>query len=142
MRLGIAESCTGGLISHLLTSLPGASEFFDSSLVCYSTESKIKLLRVKPLIIKRHGVVSEDTARAMAEGVREQRKTDFSLSTTGNLGPEPMENKKVGLVYMAVSWKDGTTSKGMIFEGERESIKYAAAEAALRFLGEAVEIWA
>lgn len=140
-RLCIAESCTGGLISHLLTALPGASEFFDSSLVCYSTESKVNLLGIKRSLIRRHGAVSEDTALAMADSVREKRVTDFSLSITGNLGPDPMEDKKVGLVYIAVAWKEGTTSKGMIFDGERESIKYAAAAAALRFLSEVVETW-
>ncbi|HWR58653.1 MAG TPA: CinA family protein, partial [Thermodesulfovibrionales bacterium] len=102
LRLSVAESCTGGLIAHLLTTLPGASEFFDSSVVCYSTESKIKLLGVKSSVIRKHGAVSEETARAMAVAVRNRRGTDLSLSTTGNLGPDAMEDKKVGVVFIAV----------------------------------------
>lgn len=142
MRLSVAESCTGGLISHLLTNLSGASQFFDSSVVTYSNESKTSLLGIRASLIKDHGAVSEEVARAMAVAVREKRKTDFSLSVTGNLGPEPMEGKRVGLVYMAVDWKRSTTSKGMVFEGEREEIKYQAALASLRFLSEVVETWA
>lgn len=141
LRLSIAESCTGGLISHLITSLPGASLFFDSSVVSYSTESKIRLLGVKRSLIKRYGAVSEETAIAMAKGIRSKRATDFSLSITGNLGPEPMEDKKVGLVYMAVDWKDGTESKGMIYEGDREEIKLKAAIGGLQFLLEVVRLW-
>ncbi len=141
LRLSVAESCTGGLIGHLLTSLPGASDFFDSSVVCYSTDCKIKLLGVGSSAIRKHGAVSEETARAMAVAVRKKRGTDFSLSTTGNLGPDPMEDKKVGLVYMAVDWQRETISRGMLFEGEREAIKLKAAVSALEFLREVVEVW-
>lgn len=141
IRLSIAESCTGGLIGHLITSLPGASLFFDSSVVSYSTESKIKLLGIRRSVIKKHGAVSEETAIAMAKGIRSRRGTDFSLSITGNLGPEPMENKRVGLIYMAVDWKGGTESKGMIYEGEREEIKLKAATGALQFLLEVARLW-
>jgi len=89
LRLSLAESCTAGLISHKITSLPGASDFFDSSIICYSAESKIKLLGVKKSILKKHGTISEEAARAMAEGIRMKTKTDFALSVTGNLGPIP-----------------------------------------------------
>jgi len=142
LKLSVAESCTGGFISHLLTNLPAASQFFDSSVVTYSNESKTSLLGVRASLIENHGAVSEEVARAMAIAVREKRKTDFSLSVTGNLGPEPMEGKRVGLVYMAVDWERSTTSKGMVFEGGREEIKYQAALASLRFLSEVVETWA
>ncbi len=141
-RLSVAESCTGGLIGHLITTQPGASLFFDSSIVSYSTESKIKLLGVKRSIIKKHGAVSEETAIAMARGIRGKRETDFSLSITGNLGPEPMEGKKVGLVYMAVDWEGGTESKGMLYDGDREEIKLKAATGALQLLREVIRLWA
>lgn len=140
-RLSIAESCTGGLIAHLITTLPGASDFLDSSIVCYSTESKIKLLGVRKSVIAKHGAVSEETAREMAVAVRNRRGTDFSLSVTGNLGPKPMEDKRVGLIFMAVDWQRETSSRGMIFEGDREEIKYQSAVAALQFLKEVVEVW-
>ncbi|MCL4476946.1 MAG: CinA family protein [Nitrospirae bacterium] len=141
IRLCVAESCTGGLISHLITNLPGASLFFDSSVVSYSNESKIKFLGLKRSLIRKHGAVSEEVARAMAVAMREKRGTDFSLAITGNLGPDPMEDKKVGLVYMAVDFEKETVSRGMIFEGEREEIKLQAAVASLRFLAEVVETW-
>jgi nicotinamide-nucleotide amidase len=142
LKLSVAESCTGGLIAHLITRLPGASIFFDSSVVSYSTESKIKLLGVKRSLIRKYGAVSEETAIAMARGIREKRGTDFSVSITGNLGPDPMEGKKVGLVYMAVDWKNGTESRGMIYEGEREEIKLKAATGVLQFLLEVLRLWA
>jgi len=142
LRLAVAESCTGGLVGHLLTRLPGASDFFDSSVVCYSRESKIVLVGVRPSMLKVHGTISEETARAMAVAIRRKRKTDFSLSITGNLGPCPAEDKKVGLVYMAVDRERETLSRGMIFDGEREAIKHAAALAALHLLVEVVDVWA
>lgn len=141
-RLSVAESCTGGLIGHLLTRLPGASDFFDSSVVCYSVESKIQLVGVKRSVINKYGTISEETARAMAVAIRRKRKTDFSLSITGNLGPDPAEDKRVGLVYMAVDLGKETLSKGMIFDGEREGIKRSAALTSLHFLSEVVEVWA
>lgn len=142
LRLAAAESCTGGLVGHLLTRLPGASSFLDSSVVCYSRESKTALVGVKPSVLKAHGTISEETARAMAVAIRRKRKTDLSLSVTGNLGPDPVENKRVGLVYMAVDRERETVSRGMIFDGEREEIKRAAALAALHLLLEVIEVWA
>jgi len=141
VKLSIAESCTGGLIGHLLTTRSGASEFFDSSVVSYSPESKIQLLGIKKSLIGRYGTISEETARAMAYAIRKKRKTEFSLSVTGNLGPIPAEDKRVGLVYMAVDWEKETTSRGMIFDGDREVIKHASAIASLQFLREVVEVW-
>ncbi len=140
-KLSIAESCTGGLISHLMTSLPGASSFLDSSIVSYSNDSKIGLLGVSASLIREHGAVSEEVAREMARAIRKKRKTDISLSTTGNLGPDAIEKKPVGLVYMAVDWERNTTSKGMMFEGTREEIKYQAALSSIHFLYEVVETW-
>ncbi len=85
--------------------------------------------------------MSEEVAKAMAVALREKRAADFCLAITGNLGPEPMENKQVGLVYMAVDFERETTSKGMIFEGNREEIKLQAALGSLRFLAEVFETW-
>jgi PncC family amidohydrolase len=141
LSLSLAESCTAGFISSMIVHLPGASDFFDSSVVCYSLISKEKLLGVKKAILKRHGAVSEETARAMAESMRLKTKTDFALSITGNLGPEPIEDKKTGLVFIAVSFEDGIESKGMIFEGSREEIKLSASAAALEFLYGVVSVW-
>lgn len=141
LRLSLAESCTAGFISSLIAHLPGASDFFDSAVVCYSPESKEKLLGVKKAILRRHGTVSEEVAMAMAESVRMRTKTDFALSITGNFGPKPIEDKKAGLVFIAVSFEGGIETKGMMFEGSRDEIKVSASAAALEFLYGVVSIW-
>ena len=138
LTLSIAESCTGGLISHYITSLPGASAFFEAGVVTYSIESKERILGVSPEIISDHGVVSEATARDMAEKVRQLTGTACSLSTTGNLGPDVLEDKEAGLVYMAASTGTQTLSREMRFIGDRGEIKESAALAALKLLVEGV----
>ncbi len=138
LTLSIAESCTGGLISHYITALPGASAFFEAGVVTYSVESKEKILGVSPEIISAHGVVSEETARDMAEKVRHLTGTTCSVSTTGNLGPDVLEDKEAGLVYIAVSTGTKTISSEMRFTGDRGEIKESAALAALKLLVEGV----
>jgi nicotinamide-nucleotide amidase len=132
--LSVVESCSGGLIASLITDIPGASGFFDSGIVAYSNESKTNLVSVKSTTLIKQGVISEETARQMAEGMRRLRKTDYTLSITGNLGPSALEEKDVGLVYFAVSSQDGTVSKEMRFTGTRKRIKKLAAWHALNFL--------
>ena len=139
LTLSVAESCTGGLISHLLTILPGASTFFNGGVVTYSIDFKERFLGISSEIISSHGVVSEETAREMAERIRIIAKTDYSLSTTGNLGPDVLEGKEKGLVYIAVSKKGKTFSREMRLRGSREKNKEDAALEALRFLIEIVE---
>jgi len=138
--LSVAESCTGGFVSHLITTLPGASNFFEAGVVSYSADAKKSLLRVSPDCIAKYGVVSEQTAREMAEKIRRLTKTDFSLSTTGNLGPDVLEGKKKGLVYIAVSKEGITFSKELRLTGNREENKKEAALGALRFLIEIIEM--
>lgn len=141
LTLCLAESCTGGLISHILTRMPGASTFLDSAVVSYSTDSKIKLLGVSKALLKKYGAVSEEAARAMAEALRKKRMTYVSLSTTGNIGPSALENRQVGLVYIAVASAKETLSRRMVFEGDREAIKYQAAMAAINLLDKAIKKW-
>ncbi len=114
---------------------------FDSSVVAYSLEAKRKLLGVKAGILKEHGSISEETARAMAEALRARTKTDFTLAVTGNLGPSALEDKPVGLVWAAVAFPAETTARGFRFQGSRDKIKEQAAQAALEFLREAVSSW-
>jgi PncC family amidohydrolase len=132
--LSIAESCTGGLISHLITSLPGASSFFGAGVVSYSAEAKKTLLNVSSACISRYGVVSEQTARQMAEKVRGRMKTDFSLATTGNLGPDVLEGKQRGLIYIAASTRGVSAALELRLKGSRRKIKEEAALLALQFL--------
>jgi PncC family amidohydrolase len=134
LTLSLAESCTGGLISHYITHLPGASAFLKAGVVSYSAEMKIKILGVSSDIISSYGVVSEQTAREMAEKIRSLTDTDFSVSTTGNLGPDVLEGKETGLIYVAVSKEGRTFVKELRLRGNREENKEEAALEALIFL--------
>jgi len=136
LTLSVAESCTGGLISHYITMIPGASIFFEAGVISYSAYSKQKILGISPETISRFGVVSEETAKEMAEKIRVLTMTDFSLSTTGNLGPEVLEGKDRGLIYTAVCKKEGIFSKQMRLTGTREENKEKASFLALKFLVE------
>jgi PncC family amidohydrolase len=139
LTLSVAESCTGGLISHYITILPGASKFFEAGVVLYSAGAKKKILGISPEVISKHGVVSEETAKEMTEKVRSLTKTDYSLSTTGNLGPDVLEGKGRGLIYIAVSKKDQTFSRELRLTGSREENKEEASLSALRLLLEVCE---
>lgn len=138
LSLAVAESCTGGLIADMITNVPGASEFFDSSFVTYSNGAKEEVLGVHKVTIVKEGAVSEETARQMAEGVRRMRRTDFALAATGNLGPTGQEDKKIGLVFFSVASRHETVSVRMEFSGKRRAVKEQAAAAALRFLWEQI----
>lgn len=138
LTLSVAESCTGGLISHYLTTLPGASNFFEAGVVTYSVEAKKGILNIPSEIISKYGVVSEETAREMAEKIMALAKTDFSLSTTGNMGPDVLEGKEKGLVYISVSKEGKTLSKELRLTGDREKNKKEASLLALRFLIETI----
>lgn len=134
ITLSIAESCTGGLISHYITTLPGASKFFLAGIISYSVDAKLKILGVSKEIISNYGVVSEETAKEMADKVRKLANTDFSISTTGNLGPETLEDKEKGLIYIGVSNNSQTFTKTLRLKGNREENKKGAAIESLKFL--------
>jgi nicotinamide-nucleotide amidase len=142
VKVTLAESCTAGLVAHALTLMPGASGCFDSSVVCYSRHAKHRLLGLSESFLDKHGTVSEDTARAMAEAARKKAGTEVAMAVTGVLGPEPVEDRKVGIVFIAVAVEGQTTSRGFSFEGDRNAIKYSAANQSLHFLYEAVSVWA
>jgi nicotinamide-nucleotide amidase len=118
LTIAVAESCTGGLIGHLLTEVPGISAVLDRAVVSYSNQAKIDTLGVPAALIEKHGAVSAEVAEAMALGVRERAGTDLGLSTTGIAGPGGgSEEKPVGLVYF------GLASPGL------EGLRLAAADA-------------
>ena len=139
LTLSVAESCTGGLISHYITNLPGASAYFEAGLVSYSAAVKEKMLGVSSETIARYGVVSEQVVREMAKNIRRLTGTDFSLSTSGNLGPDVLEGKEKGLVYIAVCREGETFSKELRLKGNREENKEEASRLALEFLMEIAE---
>ena len=138
MTLSTAESCTGGLISHYITSSAGSSAYFSGGIVSYSEELKKKVLGVSPETINAHGVVSEETAREMAQKALDLFGSDYSVSSTGNLGPDVLENKEKGLVYIAASGKGKTVSRTLNLRDDREVNKENAVFEALRLLLEFV----
>ena len=137
--LSVAESCTGGLISHYITSLPGASTFFKAGIVSYTERSKKDILHVSNETLSNFGVISEETAKEMAEHVRSIAESDYSVATTGNLGPDVLEEKDKGLIFLAVSKKGNTVTKQLNLIGSREKNKEEAALSALTLLMDFVD---
>jgi PncC family amidohydrolase len=119
LSLSVAESCTGGLLSHYLTSLAGSSRFFEAGVVTYSALSKQKILGISASTLSSYGLVSRQTATEMADRMRLLTGTDYSLSTTGNLGPEVLEGKEKGLVYCGMSKEGKTIVKELRLKGSR-----------------------
>jgi PncC family amidohydrolase len=134
ISLSVAESCTGGLISHYLTMFPGASRFLEAGVVSYSVRAKQNILGISPDTISAFGVVSKETAGEMAEKIRAITQTDYGLSTTGNLGPDVLEGKEEGLIYITVAGEGKTLTKELRLKGERRKIKEEASSAALSML--------
>jgi len=136
LTLSVAESCTGGLMSHYITSLPGASVFFKAGLVAYSEEIKESILGITPETLNKYGIVSSETARAMAERVRVISRTDYAVSTTGNLGPDVLEEKEKGLVYIAAAREGKTLLRELRLKGDRAENKEQTVLEALRLVME------
>ncbi len=138
LTLSIAESCTGGLVGQLLTSIAGSSEFLLLDTVVYSNTSKTAVLGVDPELIRAHGAVSSECSIAMAEGVRRLAGSDIAVSITGIAGPTGgSELKPVGLVYLAVATSEGTAVHERRLGGDRGRVQTLAAWTALRLVLEA-----
>jgi nicotinamide-nucleotide amidase len=121
--LAVAESCTGGLISHRLTNVPGSSDFFLFSAVTYSNDAKIKVLGVSSSILEQHGAVHEETAKIMAQGVRQVSGATYGLATTGIAGPSGgTAQKPVGTVCVGVAEPEGSKSSRYFFPFEDRSM--------------------
>ena len=130
--MGTAESCTGGLVSSLLTSIPGSSQWFKGGIVAYSNEIKESILRVDPCILDKYGAVSEETAQAMATGARAVLDVDCTLAVTGIAGPGgATAEKAVGTVCFAWDVNGEVTSCTRLFPGPRNSVRIESAWEAL-----------
>lgn len=133
--LATAESCTGGNIAHLLTSIPGASNFFVGSVVSYTAAIKEQELGVPWDLIAKYSVVSAGVAEAMALGIQRKFKTDYAIATTGNAGPTTDEtDKSVGDVYIAIATPNGVNSYFFNFGQPREKVIYRTTSRALELL--------
>ena len=125
LTISTAESCTGGLIAKTITDYSGVSEIFSEGYVTYSNNAKMKNLGVLEKTLSSHGAVSEETAREMADGVRERSGADIGVSVTGIAGPGGgTKEKPVGLVYAAVSYGGKTVTKKLMLNGDREKVRY------------------
>lgn len=135
LTLAVAESCTGGLITHRLTRVPGSSVYVDRGVTCYANRAKIDLLGVSESLLKKYGAVSTKVAKAMAQGIRTGSKVDVGLSVTGIAGPGGgTARKPVGLVYVGLATSKGTSTTAFRFYGERDAITLRASQAALDVL--------
>jgi nicotinamide-nucleotide amidase len=133
--LGLAESCTGGLIAHRLTEVPGSSTYLDRGVVTYSNRAKQELLGVAPGLLRKYGAVSAEVAQAMAKGIRVKSRVDLGVSVTGIAGPGGGSSKKpVGLVYMAIDGHRGSQWQRCQFWGDRSEIKFRSSQAALNMI--------
>lgn len=118
--LSIAESCTGGYLSHLITKIPGSSAYFQAGVVSYSNAAKMNTLDVQSATLENHGAVSEPTIREMAEGVRERFGTTFGLATSGIAGPDGGTTEKpVGTIWIALASPEQTITKKLTLGGDR-----------------------
>ena len=133
--VAVAESCTGGLVAHRLTNVPGSSSVFTSSVVTYSNESKVRLLGVDQAVLDDKGAVSEEVARQMAEGARDQFGVDYGLALSGIAGPGGgSDEKPVGTLYMALATKDETICHRFKLVDKRNLFKLIASTFALDWL--------
>ena len=131
--LGVAESCAGGLLGHLITNVPGSSLYFRGGVVAYANEVKMGMLRVSADTLENYGAVSKETVIEMARGVREALKTDIGLSVSGIAGPAGgTDEKPVGTVWIGSSTMKMENAKMFIFSGNRQKVKEQAAQMALQ----------
>ena len=133
MTIAVAESCTGGLISHRLTNISGSSGYFEMGLVTYSNRSKMALLGVSEDILTEEGAVSEACVKAMAASVKSLARSHFGLAVSGIAGPTGGSSEKpVGTVHVALAAPDASQSWRFLFHGSRQEIKKQTSDEALR----------
>jgi len=135
LTLGMVESATGGLISHLITNIPGSSDVFQGSIISYSNEIKMKTVGVKVETLKKYGAVSARAAEDMASCGRKVLGVDICVADTGIAGPGgATPGKPAGLFYLGLANKDGTFSRKHLFKGTRAENKQQAAQTALMWV--------
>jgi PncC family amidohydrolase len=137
LSLGVVESGTGGLISHLITNVPGSSNYFKGSVTAYANDTKRKIINVKSATLEQYGAVSPQVAVEMADGGRKALAVDICIADTGIAGPGGGTlEKPVGLFYIGLAHRGGAFSRKYQLHGTREENKQSVAEAALTWLKE------
>lgn len=133
--LTTAESCTGGLLANRITNVAGASAVLLAGYIVYANEAKTGILGIDPKLIEKHGAVSEEVARCMADGARKRARSTYALATTGVAGPSGgSEEKPIGTVYVALADENDTKIKKLFFPSDRETFKQLTAQAAFEML--------
>ena len=141
MTLSTAESCTGGLVGHILTEIPGSSDYYVGGIVTYSDRLKESELGVDPQVLAQHGAVSAQTAIAMAEGARQRHGASLAVSVTGIAGPSGgSDAKPVGMTYVAVADEAGHDVRRHMWNADRHVNKILSARAALELVAERLDI--
>ena len=141
LQLAVAESCTGGLISHRITNISGSSRYYLGGVTSYANEAKITLLGVSQETLEKHGAVSAETVLQMARGIRFKLSADIGLSTSGIAGPTGgTMDKPVGTTWVGFSSSAGEEARHFLFEGDRLTIKEQAAQAALQLLVDHLQV--
>ncbi|MFX1328766.1 MAG: CinA family protein [Promethearchaeota archaeon] len=137
IQLAVAESCTGGYVSHMFTNISGASKVFERGIVCYSNQAKIDLLNVDPKIIERYGAVSENVAKQLATNIRMISNVDIGIGISGIAGPTGgTPEKPVGLVFIGFSTKEEVSVQQYNFETDRITFKKKVLEKVIQILEE------
>ena len=132
MTLATAESCTGGLVAHLITEVPGSSDYFPGGIVTYADRVKTAMVDVQAGVLSAHGAVSAQVAVAMAEGARSRLGVDIAVAVTGIAGPDGgTEAKPVGLTYVAVADAQGDDVRRHVWAADRSGNKRSSASSAL-----------
>ncbi|MDR1371453.1 MAG: CinA family protein [Dysgonamonadaceae bacterium] len=135
LTLGTAESCTGGRMAGLITSVPGSSAYFNGGIVSYSNEIKHSLLGVSQSDLDSYGAVSEQVVVQMSKGARQALKSDCAIATSGIAGPDGgTPDKPVGTVWIAVSYKETTAARRFQFSGNREENMLSSANSGINML--------
>lgn len=136
LTIATAESLTAGMLSSTIADVSGASAVLHGGIVAYNNTIKHRLLGVSADTLAARGAVDSETAKQMADGARKRFNTDLAIATTGVAGPEPAENKAVGIVFIALSTPTQTTAKLLRFSGTRDHIRHSTVEASLQIVGE------
>ena len=135
LKLSIAESCTGGLVSDRITNIPGSSDYFMGAIVAYAYEAKVQLLGVKWDTLTAYGAVSKEVVLEMARGARKALETDIAVSVSGIAGPGgETDEKPVGTTWVGLSTPDGEWSRQFCWDGDRIENKASSAQAVLEIL--------
>lgn len=135
LTISVCESCTGGMLSSMITDTAGSSKYFVGGVIAYSNEVKRKVVGVKPATLKKYGSVSAEVVKEMARGVRRKLITDIGIAITGIAGPTGgSKQKPVGLVYLGIASKQKISVKRLLLKGSRDTIRKKACKEALHLL--------